>query len=189
MDSVNDNTKAAVKLTRTDAVKLVAAELSLLVAGGVSGCEARVIEAREAFRAWACAVALQCHSDAVMEALDAVGGEPEMVHSVCKYRVYADGSDSGDTVQVVVSDHQQSYEARMRLVLTIGMTPEGDRLRAAWLLAMVDLGAAQDRDLRVGAMNKEAREILIKSALDSSDEGVNVVKAIRALAAALKSKA
>lgn len=183
MDSVNEETKAAIKLTRADAVKLVATEMIEQCADDVSKAEQCVIACRDSFRAWACAVALQHHSDAVMSAMDAVGAEYETVHSTCTYRVYANGTDSGDTVQVIFSDHPQTFEARMRLALSIGLSADGVAHRASWLSALTDMVAAKARDLRVGSMKKEAREILIKSVLDSSDEGLALVNAVRALAA------
>lgn len=178
----------AVKLTRADAVKLVAAALTETVAQDVASCERRVEQARGEFRAWAVATALKSNDAVLSAAADAVGAELGDLSGTCTFRVYDDGTDSGDVAQVVFADHQATFEARLRIALNVRVDGEGARLRDAWAAALVDLKAAKERDTRAGAMSKDAREILIKSALDSSDEGRGVVAAVKALAASLKGK-
>ena len=53
---------------------------------------------------------------------------------------------------------------------------------------LADLKNARERDLRVGAMKREARDALIKAALNESSEGQAVVDSIRALSAAMRGK-
>ena len=177
---------AAVKLTRADAVKLVASEMIEQAAQDVAACERRVNAARAAFRSWAHAVALKQSDTALRAACDAVGSDFDMLTSACTFRVYDDGTDSGTVAQVVFSDHQASFEARLRLVVDVMLSGTGERLRDAWAAALVDLKNARERDQRMGAMKADAREALIKAAL-AGEEGAAVVAAVRALAASIRS--
>lgn len=181
--------KAAIKLTRADAVKLVAAEMIEQSAGAVERCEAKVIEARDRFRKFVIESARSVHGLALTAALKAVGKDAESLHSRCTYRVYEDGSDSGRSAQVVFSDHQQTYEQRMHITVDVQLQPMALDLAGKWLAALMNLKAAQERDVRVGAMKKEARDLLIKTAMDSSDEGTALVLAIKALAKMLREQA
>ena len=182
-------TTAAIKLTRADAVKLVAADMIAQAAGDVERCEVAVIKTRGAFRDTVIASARAVHGLTLTALLKAVGKDTDSLHSQCTYRVYDDGDDSGDTAQVVFSDHQQTYEARMRLAVDVQLSPMAKVLAGEWLTALLNLKAARARDLRVGAMKKEARDLLIKAVLDSCDEGIAVVTAVKVLAKALKKKA
>ena len=185
---INNETKAAIKLTRADAVKLVAAEMIALAAGDVNACFARVEEYCDDFRTVVVDLAISEHNSMLSEALDAIGAGFSSLHGVTTYRVYDDGTDSGTSAQVIFSDDQKTYEARMRIAVSVQLDDSALELRRGWRTALYALKAARERDLRVGAMTKEAREVLIKAALDSSDEGIAVVAAIRSLAAMLKRK-
>lgn len=188
MDAVNNETKAAIKLTRADAVKLVAAEMIALAAHDVDSCADRVAYCADEFRAAVVRSARVAYYDPLEGALNAVGATVDSMHAMTTYRVYDDGSDSGTSAQVIFSDDQKTYEARMRIAVSIQLNAVALDLRRDWRTALYALKAARERDLRVGAMKKEAREVLIKAALDSSDEGIAVVGAIRSLAAMLKGK-
>ena len=180
-------TTAAIKLTRADAVKLVAADMIAQCANDVSKCEAEVIKARDEFRAFVIESARARYGTAISAALGAVGSD--VPYSMCNYRVYEDGSDSGDSAQVVFSDHQQTYEARLRMAVNVPLAPMACDLAGKWLTALLALKAARLRDLRVGAMKKEARDLLIKAALAESEEGMFLRAAVKVLAKALKGKA
>lgn len=180
---------AAIKLTRADAVKLVAADMIAQAAGDVERCEAAVIKARDEFRAFVIETARAAYGLTLSSMLKAVGKDVDSLHSTCTYRIYEDGTDSGDTAQVVFTDHQMSYEARVGLRVDVPLSPMAKVLAGEWLTALLALKAARARDLRVGAMKKEARDLLIKAALAESEAGADVVEAIKALAKALKEKA
>jgi hypothetical protein len=180
---------AAVKLTRADAVKLVAADMIVQCADDVERCEARVIEARDLFRQDVIRSAMSVHGLTLSSMLKAVGKDASSLNTTCTYRMYENGDDSGDTAQVVFADHQMSYEARASLRVDVPLSPRAKELAKHWLHALWALKAARSRDLRVGAMKKEARDLLIKSALAESEEGANVVEAVKALAKVLKEKA
>ena len=181
--------KAAVKLTRADAVKLVSADMIAQCANDVEQCEAIVIKVRDEFRAIVIEAARAVHGMTLSSMLKAIGKDAESLHSTCNYRVYEDGDDSGDTAQVVFSDHQMTYEAGMRLAIDVPLSPMAKMMAGEWLTALLALKAARARDLRVGAMKKEARDLLIKAALAESEEGADVVEAVKVLAKALKGKA
>ena len=187
MSAVNDETKAAIKLTRADAVKLVASEMMIASAGDVSMCRDAVDYSQTRFYSYIVACGRSEFAPA-LSTLVSVSAAVERMHAICTYRVYTDGSDSGSTAQVIFSDHQQTYEAAIRITVSVELDETAFGLRYDWLKALNLLQDARERDTRVGAMKKEAREVLIKSALDSSDEGAVVVKAIRALAKSLKDK-
>jgi hypothetical protein len=180
---------AAVKLTRADAVKLVSAEMIEQAAGAVERCEAQVIKARDEFRAFVIESARSVHGLSLTAALKAVGKDQASLHSRCTYRVYEDGTDSGRSAQVIFSDHQKTYEQRMHITVDVQLAPMALALAGKWLANLLNLKAARERDLRVGAMKKEARDMLIKTALDSSDEGAALVAAIKALAKMLREQA
>jgi len=186
-DAINDETKGAVRLSRTDAVKLVAVAMGAIAAEDLAGCEQVVIRRRDAFRKYVVEQARVRFIPVLVPALEAIGGGE--LHGCCTFRVYEDGSDSGDTAQVVFSDHQQPYEAKFRISVSIPLNEQARYTRDEWQAALVDAAAARARDLRVGSMKREAREALIKAALNDTDEGRSVVSAVRVLAASLKAKA
>lgn len=188
MTDVPQEAIKAVKFTRGDAVKMVAETMMEIAAQDVAGCEQAVIRARDAFRRAVCSQARR-ENDAVLAAVaDAVGTSEDQLHATTTFRVYEDGSDSGDVAQVIFSDHQQTFEARSRLEVSVRMNEQCRQLANEWACRLSDAKLARERDLRVGAMKKDAREKLIKAALDSTDEGRAVVVAIRTLSAALKAQ-
>ena len=188
MDSINEETKAAIKLSRADAVKLVAVEMTALAALDVEACNTRVSECRARFRSWAVLCAVNSTNGGLDAAMHMVGSGTVPIHGQCLHQLHMDESDGGNTTSVVFSDSPKTYDARFRAVIDIDILGEGEELRDAWATALADLKAAKERDQRITAMKKEAREVLIKAALDSSDEGATVVAAIRKLSASLKNK-
>lgn len=187
MNSVNDETRKAIKLSRVDAVKLVTAEMMDLAASDLSLCRKAVDAARENFTGYVVSCA-RAEYGGMLNTLKVVADRIRKMHAVCTYRVYTSGEDSGDTAEVVFSDHPQTYEARTRVTVTVELSARALELRSLWLSELEGLRDARDRDTRVGAMTSEARKILIQSALDSTDEGVAVIAAIRALAKVIKDK-
>jgi len=187
MSDIPKEAVAAMKLNRADAVKLVAASMIELAANDVAACEAALIEARTEFFENAVAIVRSTHFQLLGEVCGDLGRTVESLHASCTYRVYAAGSDSGDTVEVVFSDCQQSFDSKFRIVLSAKLGTLS-HARDRWLAAIMNLERAADRDLRVGAMSKEARDLLIKAALNDSDEGKAVVASIKALSASLKGK-
>lgn len=181
--------KDAIKLTRADAVKLVAADMIAQAAGDVERCEVAVIKARDAFRALVIASARAVHGMTLSSMLKAVGKDVDSLNSTCTYRIYENGTDSGDTAQVVFTDHQMSYEARIGLRVDVKLSPMALDLAGKWLANLLNLKAARARDLRVGAMKKEARDMLIKAAMDDTEEGTILVAAVKMLAKVLREKA
>lgn len=185
---MTDIPQGAVKLTRADAVKMVATNIAELAAHDVAACEGHAIFCCSQFRKYV--IELAC--DKYDTPLTAIGipfhHNIAGMHKTTPYRVYEDGSDSGTTAQVVFADHQQTYEARFRIALTVELDAAALGLRLRWLGALQALRDARKRDLRMGAMKKEARDLLIKAALADTPEGEAVVASIRALAAALKAK-
>lgn len=179
MESVNDKTKGAVKLTRGDAVKLVAAELTSAYAGEVERAEELVQRARADFLRDVEARAYR-ENDAV---LTPVVGESPCTRAV--YSVYPDGTDDGDQADVVFSDSPKSYEARNKVTVRV---PVDEDLLAAWHTAVQNRERAVERDTRAGAMTREARETLIKAALDELPEGGELVAAVKNLAKAIKER-
>jgi hypothetical protein len=179
----------AVKLSRTDAVALVAQQIADDAAGDVAKCERAVIAARDAFRLWATGAASSTYAEQ-LAMLAAVAGHanPRKMHGNCTFRMYEDGTDSGDVAEVIFSDHQQTYEARCRMTVSVPIDAQGRELLTTWAEALADLKNARARDLRVGAMKREARDALIKAALNESSEGQAVVDSIKALAAAMRGK-
>ena len=155
--------KDAIKLTRADAVKLVSAEMIEQAAGDVERCEAAAIEARGQFRKFVIEAARAVHGMTLSSMLKAVGKDTDALNSTCKYRIYEDGTDSGDTAQVVFTDHQMSYETRFSLRVDVKLSPMALDLACKWLANLMNLKSARARDLRVGAMKKEARDVLIKA--------------------------
>jgi hypothetical protein len=178
---------SAIKLTRADAVKLVAAEMIEQCAGDVERCEAAVIECRDGFHSAVVARARDKHYRLLSDVLEAVGSKADALHGACGYRVYEE-DDDGPTAQVVFADHPQTYEARFRIAVSIRLSATELKMARTWQLALVALRAARERDLRVGAMKKEARDKLIKSALSGTLEGAAVVASVTALAKALREK-
>lgn len=188
MNDVPQQAIDAIKFTRSDAMKMVSQTIQDIAATDLAGCEQAVIRARDAFRRAMCSQALRIYNEVLQEVADVFGKTAEELHATCTYQVYVDGTDSGTTAQVIFSDHQQSFEAKLRLEVTVQLNEAGRSLRNEWACRISDAMLARERDLRVGSMNKEAREKLIKAALDSTEEGVAVVAAIRTLSAALKAK-
>ncbi len=177
---------AAIKLTRADAVKLVAGELRELYAGDVAECEKDAAIAARKFRDRVVLQARHENSDQMKEAADLVGVEEHELCKTCTYRVYEDGTDSGDVAQVVFSDHQQTFEAKLRVAVNVKLNAGLLDWRDDWTAALINLKNARERDLRAGAMKKEARDLLIKEALADRPEGHAVVAAIKALSLCIK---
>jgi hypothetical protein len=188
MTDIPQEAVAAIKLTRADAVKLVAGEMIELAAHDVAACEQHVIYCRDKFYEHVIELVTAKYYDQLCGISQLIQRGIDDMHKRTTYRVYEDGSDSGTTAQVVFSDHQKTYEARFRIALDVELDDAALGLRLLWLGALTALKDARERDLRVGAMKKEARELLIKSALTDSPEGESVVAAIRALAKSLKGK-
>ncbi len=186
MSDIPKEAVAAIKLTRADAVKLVAGEMIELTAHDVEACSNHVVHCRDRFRAHVINLAV----DEYYVALTAIGvpihHNVAGMHKATTYRVYEDGSDSGTTAEVIFSDHQKTYDARFRVALNVKLDSVALNLRGLWAGALGALKDARERDVRVGAMKKEARELLIKAALDSSEEGKSLLAALKALAKSLK---
>lgn len=185
-DAINEETKGAVKLSRTDAVKLVAAAMIDIASQDLASCEKVVISRRDAFLKYVVEKARDKFNPALAPVLEAAGGGE--LHGICTFRVYEDGADSGDTAQVVFSNHQQPYEASFRISVSIPLDDLARGLRNEWQSALVKAKDARERDLRVGSMKREAREALIKAALNDTILGLGVITAVRVLAASLKAK-
>ena len=178
-----------VKLSRTDAVALVAQQIADDAAGDVAKCERAVIAARTEFQDCVAGDALEEHCDLLERVASALHVDNVgLLNAQVIYRVYEDGENSGSVAQVVFADHPQTYEARGRLAVSVNLSPGASELRDAWAAALADLKNARERDLRVGAMKREARDALIKAALNESSEGQAVVDSIRALSAAMRGK-
>lgn len=177
---------AAIKLTRADAVKMVATEMAEQCAGDADRWGLAVREAADRFWRWM-VLRARTEKEHVLDAVRSAVGAAE-IHGHCTYRVYKDGSDSGDVAQVVFSDHQQSYEARFRVAVDVALDDRAFRFRDEWATALARLEEAHERDQRMGAMKKEAREALIKAALADTPAGQTVVDAIKSLAAVLRAK-
>jgi len=187
MADLPEEAVAAVKLTRADAVKLVADQLAADCAGDVTAAEAAVAEARDLFRVWAVRVAVNS-TNGGLDAVQAMVGSATLPMSWrCLYQLN-EGEDGGSTASVVFSDNQKTYDARYHAMIDVEIVGEGVQLRDAWARALTTLRTAQERDLRVGAMKKDARDALMKAALSGTAEGEAVVAAIKALSAALKVK-
>ncbi len=178
----------AIKLTRADAVKLVAAEMIELAAHDVAACSKHVVYCRDKFRTHVIELASKQYHYGLTAIGDLIHCDMPSMHKTTTYRVYEDGSDSGTTAQVIFSDHQQTFEAQFRVALTVELDSSALQLRLRWLGALTALKDADRRDVRVGAMKKEARDLLIKGALTDSPEGESVVSAIKALAKSMKGK-
>ena len=180
---------AQLKLSRADAVALVAKQIAEDAADEVSKCERELIRARDRFRSYVGNLALSHYCETLERLADAVQlANVGDLHQHVPYNVYVDGTHSGDVAEVVFADHAQTYEARVRVALRVQLDDDAIEYRTDWLAAMVDLRNARERDLRVGAMKKEARDELIKAALDSP-EGAALLVAVKALSATMKGKA
>ena len=188
MTDIPEQAVAAIKLSRADAVKMVADQLAADCAGDVAARSRAVAEAQDTFRAWAVRTAVNSTNGGLDAAMAVVGSAALPMHGSCIYQLNLN-DDPGDTCTVVFSDCQKTYDARMKLSVSIPVDGIGADLRGNWYDALVDLKDARERDLRVGQMKKDAREALIKAALADSAEGEAVVAAIKALSAALKVKA
>lgn len=184
MNSINKETRAAVKLTRADAVKLVVQELQEITRGGLVKAEAAAEDARDAFRDWAVGRAEYQAWDELKGAMRAVGSKDLPLNSLCNYQIFED--DPGTVADITFTDRAGQYESRMRMTITVDIEDEGLELRTAWRDALTARKAAMCRDLRASAMSVEARKVLIDSVLDSSEEGRSVLAAVRAMAAAVK---
>ncbi len=188
MNSVNKETTGAIKLTRADAVKLVVQELQEITRGELAEAETALEAARTDFRDWAVNKAHYSAWDEVEGAMLAVGSQNLPLNGLCNYQVFENGADPGTVADVVFTDRVGAYESRMRLTVTITIEGEGLELRTAWQNALTARSSARYRDLRANALSVEARKVLIDSVLDSSEEGRNVLTAVRAMAAAVKGK-
>lgn len=188
MDSINKETTGAIKLTRADAVKLVAAELAQQCENELKRCQQEVYLARERFRQTAASIALKQDRETLSKAAELVGIQHvEKLTAKCTYHVYPESEvDAGDMAQVVFSDNSNSYETKMRLTCTVPIEGELAKLRAAWHDAIRARDRADERDGRASALTKEAREALVKAAMVDRPEGRAVVDAVKALAAAIK---
>ncbi len=189
MTNIPKEAVAAIKLTRADAVKLVAGEMIELAAHDVAACSDHVVYCRDKFRAHVIKLASKKYYQELTAIGTPIHHNVAGMHKTTTYRVYEDGTDSGTMAQVIFSDHQKTYEARFRIALDVELDDAALGLRLLWLGALAALKDARERDLRVGAMKKEAREVLIKGALDSTPEGEAVKSSIRALAKSLKADA
>lgn len=171
----------SVKLSRADAVKLVAAELQASASVDAEQAEQKVIDARRAFKRAVIGYARRRYELMLTDIATAVGS-PMGVHGNCIYNVYADGSNTGSVAEVVFADDERAYESKARVAVQVPLDDEAKRLRDDWLRAIRARDAAAGRDTRVGAMTKEARDQLIKAALSGSAEGQEVLRAVKALA-------
>lgn len=186
MTDIPQEAVAATKLTRADAVKMVATEIAEQCSDDANRWGVAVQDACTKFRAYMIAAARIAYIKLLDEVTRSLGTAD--ILGACEYRVYQDGTDSGDVARVVFSDHQQTFEARFRIGVDLKLDGIAKVLRDDWKCALGCLKAAHERDMRVGAMKKEAREALIKAALADTVPGDAVVVAIKALAKYLKAK-
>lgn len=176
-----------VKLNRTDMVKKVAAEMQVAALRDVEECRAAVAKARREFRACAVQIAHAGNRDLLDRMAVAVCRPVESVHGRTNYNIHTD-EQPFDRVQVVFTDHEREYEGKLRLVIEVAVRADSDlmELRGEWVRALEALAAAEARDTRMSAMNKDAREKLVKDSLESLPSGVRALAAFREFADELK---
>lgn len=176
------------KITRADAVKLAAAELQATTKAWVDAAAARTAAAAVAFQQEACRHATSTHKYTTDRMLVSAARPASALVVECAYRAEA-GVACPAVVCVTFRDSPAEWDARARLVVEVPTAGLLQQLHDDWQLRMGEELAAVNRDVRVGAMTREAREGLIKGLLEATPEGLAVLAALKGLAGAAASAA
>lgn len=118
---------------------------------------------RDCFRREVCLRADGMFRGLLEPVVDIVGGA---LHIQCdNYEL-----DTSSTIPVIVSNEPYAYEAALRVCVRVPVDEGLLRLRESWADAVVKRNNASNKVAKITEMKKDARDILLKSEIDSDDE-------------------
>jgi hypothetical protein len=175
-----------VKVTRADVVKKLVADEKAAAKAAVETSQQALDAARIAFYKVAAETVFVAYEDTLRKLLEAVGTNSSNLVPEVHYELYErDEQPPSDSVAVTFRDGEK-WTCNFGVRLVRKLTPVLMDMRDAWAARLVEHAAARDRDLRVGAVAADVRGALIKAALDETDEGREVLAAMKRLREAMK---
>lgn len=170
-------TEQAVKLNRTDVARLIALQVQDQLERDVVASIEAVQQQREAFERVATTAAHSLYRDLLRHATDAYGLLVGKVHYECTV-----DQPGGDCVQVTFSDSERGYDGRCFFTCNVPMDEEMTIARDAWHSALKVEAICRARDARMSALQKDARDEIIKAAL-AAEGGKELLAAAKKVAA------